>query len=149
MGIGFEQYLNNLEAGLTAIEVPTLVKDRSFEANSCGSQVVMMMDFGAIQLHLDEQQQLLNVGAAYEVTQDLTVNLTRMIAGSQSIVALHGTEKTGESELGKLLFNAVPELMKQSLDNNGFASKDIEYGIYLYTVAVEGKSVAILARKKL
>ncbi len=149
MAINAEQYFMNLDAGLKAINQPTQVNDKKLDANDCGYQLVMLMKSGAIQMQLDAEQRLLNLGAGYENTQQPVDNMSNLFTIIQSIVALHGTERMGESKVGTLLFNTVTETMEAAVNGSGTAAKDVELDGFLYTVAVEGKAVATLARKKI
>lgn len=149
MAINAEQYFMNLDTSLKAINQPAQVKDKKIDANDCGYQLVMLMEYGAIQMQLDAEQKLLNLGVGYENTQQNPAdNLNSLFGVIQSIVALHGTEKMGESKVGTLLFKTVTETMEAAVNGSGTATKDVELDGFLYTVAVEGKAVAILARKK-
>ena len=141
MGISAEKLLLNMDAGLKGIG-PSAVQNKNIEENECGYQIVMMTDFGAIQVETNPQQEVLRLSAATQLNSDLS----NLFAVVQTITAIDGTEKMGQTEIGNLLFKTVSD-MAPEVKKSGNASKDFEYKGKYYSIMIEGNNLAMLVRK--
>lgn len=149
MDITAEQLLINLDQGLRSTKAPTAIRDQKLTANDCGYTLDMVMDYGNVRLELDNQQKVRNLGVGYEniASQEaLLKNMNNSFAALQTAVSVNGTKKFGETELGKNLFKALSDLIIEH-KNVGSGTQDIDFDGKRYTVAVDGKTVAIIVRK--
>ena len=147
MGITAEKLFSNMDAGLKATNAPVNILDKSVTPNECGYQVQMVTGFGAVFIQLNPQQEVLSLGAGYDNSSNLADNTRNLFAVIQTVVSTNGTAKLGETEIGKTLFSAAADTVLAAKES-GSASKDLTYGGNLYTVTVEGKTVAMLTRKQ-
>ena len=147
MGIAAGQWLQSLDASFKAARMPTAVKNRSAEKEECGLSVNMSMERGEIKFLIDEKMGLLSVASGFELSKDLTTNTDRMLSTIQSIVALHGTAKLGESPLGQKLLEVIADTIYAS-KTQGNVINSFDMDGFTYLIACDGTSVAVLARKQ-
>lgn len=142
MGISVEKLLLNIDAGLKGIGAPSAVQSKNIEENECGYQIVMMTDFGAIQVATNPQQEVLRLSTATQLNSDLS----NLFATIQTITAIDGTEKMGQTEIGNLLVKTIGD-MASEVKQSGNASKDFEYKGKYYSIMIEGNNLVMLVRK--
>lgn len=142
MGISVEKLLLNIDAGLKSIGAPSTVQSKNIEENECGYQIVMMTDFGAIQVGTNPQQEVLRLSTATQLNSDLS----NLFATIQTITAIDGTEKMGQTEIGNLLVKTIGD-MAPEVKQSGNASKDFEYKGKYYSIMIEGNNLVMLVRK--
>ena len=105
------------------------------------------MERGEIKFLIDEKMGLLSVASGFELSKDLTTNTDRMLSTIQSIVALHGTAKLGESPLGQKLLEVIADTIYAS-KTQGNVINSFDMDGFTYLIACDGTSVAVLARKQ-
>lgn len=147
MGIQAEQLLLNMDAGLKATGASSVIRDQNIKADGCGYQINMMMDFGLVQVHIDEQQQVLSLGAGYENGADVIGNTKKAFAAMQVLGSLFGSGKIMETEVGKKVLETATQILNTSANSNS-ASQSFEYGGNLYTVTKEGTAMVFVVRKQ-
>ena len=140
MGISVEKLLLNIDAGLKGIGAPSTVQSK--KENECGYQIVMMTDFGATQVETNPQQEVLKLLTATQLNSDLS----NLFASIQTITAIDGTEKMGQTEIGDLLFKTIGDMVPE-VKQSGNASKDFEYKGKYYSIMIEGNNLVMLVRK--
>lgn len=143
MGISAEKLLLNMDAGLKGINISSAIQDKNVSENECGYQVIMMTHFGAIQMETNPQQEVLRLSTAAQLNPDLS----NLFASIQTITAIDGMEKMGQTEIGNLLFKTVSDMAPEA-KQAGSASKDIEYKGKHYSIMIEGNNLALLVRKQ-
>lgn len=142
MGISAEKLLLNIDAGLKGIGASSAVQSKNIEENECGYQIVMITDFGATQVETNPQQEVLKLLTATQLNPDLS----NLFATIQTITAIDGTEKMGQTEIGDLLFKTISD-MAPEVKQSGNASKDFEYKGKYYSIMIEGNNLVMLVRK--
>ena len=142
IGISVEKLLLNIDAGLKGIGAPSTVQSKNIEENECGYQIVMMTDFGAIQVGTNPQQEVLRLSTATQLNSDLS----NLFATIQTITAIDGTENMGQTEIGNLLVKTIGD-MAPEVKQSGNASKDFEYKGKYYSIMIEGNNLVMLVRK--
>lgn len=156
MDITVEQYLINLEQAFKAQNVSTKIHNKNIVKTDCGYDLTLVMDFGAIALKLDEQQKIRAISVGYilktdgEKGQNLVNNAINGLHSIQAVLSLTTTDKLGESEVGKQLFTALTEVVKESNQTGATAQKDVPADGILYSVAFEKETntIAIIGRKQ-
>ena len=148
MGISVEKLLLNMDAGLKNNGVSSQIVDQKIQATECGYQINMVLDFGSVQVMTDEQQQVVSLGAGFDNGADVVANLKSSLAVMQVLNAPIGSGKVLETEAGKKLMEVATQVNVDAA-KAGEASQDFEYGDNLYTVAKDGKTLAMVVRKKI
>lgn len=148
MDIQLEQLLLNMDAGLKSTGASSSIRDQNIKTDSCGYQINMMMDFGLVQIHVNEQQQVLSLGAGYENSADVISNTKNAFAAMQVLAAPFGKDKAMQTEAGKKVLETATQILNTSANSHS-ASQSFNYDGNLYTITKEGTAMVFVVRKQL
>ena len=147
MPISDVQYFANVSAALKLVESSHVVIERFEKVDACGKEVSAKTTFGEINLTKDASNNVMIVAVGYLIDADPAKNLNKSLAAMQSLLAVNGVVKVGESEFGKLLAKNLGEAMTE-LGNNGQIKKSFDYENFEVTVWVENEQVSLFVTRK-
>ena len=147
MGISAENLLMNMHDSFKATGKSAAIHDKEIVTVACGSNINMFMDFGMVQLLVNEKMEVLTVGAGYRNGSNIAQNTDKAFSAIQALMSPLGRSKLGELEAGKKLFELTMDTILAA-KNSGYAANEFTNGGNIYSVMVKDGMVSMMVQKQ-
>lgn len=148
MGIKVETLLVNMDSGLKATKRPSTVGDKEVVKDECGHRMTFATDFGAVDIRMNPQQELLALAVGQNSSPDVSTNFSNALAVMQVATSPFGRSRFLETELGKKLMETAISAQSQANQSEGTAEQEFEYGGNTFSVVIQQKLLNVVVRKK-